>query len=232
MNLKALLCVVVAVSVSKAAVVRPEIATTIKGGNGNELPMTIIAVWSDGFHIKQGGTKPPLFVTWDKVDIVWLEAERPEIAKIKATAKPFPVLTEAEARSKIDAARKTFRAPKEVSYGARTSNGASTIGTARNELAHTYANKLKTITPQNITQALRQIISDRNRDLEKLAGANGADGAQGRWLSTQFGPCLAALEKAQREIDPLNAGTLDLTPPASTARVSDPFAPQPDPTWF
>lgn len=210
-----------------AAPVRPAIETTIKGASGVEAKMKIVAVWADGFHIAQGAGRAPMFVAWEKVDAAWLEAERPELAKLKKAAKPFPALTEEQARAKIDEARKTFRASREVVYSWVSPDLTKRESrTAPNAIAASYAAKLKTITPANITQSLAQIVADRDRDLERLSGKGGADGAQALWLSTQFNATLAALERVQREVDPVNAGLVVLTTPTRAGYSSDPFAPK------
>ena len=203
------------------------------GATGVEVRMTILAVWSDGFHIRQPAGRPALFVAWDKVDAAWLEAERPAIAALKAKAKAFPVLTDEQARAKLAEALKTFRAPKTFTYPVVESakiTGTETR-TVPNAVAERYAAKMKSLTPASITQGLQQIVRDVERDAEILSASNGqADRLQLRWLTTSFVAFLGHMERVQRELDPVNAG--EVTMPKIVTRSNDPFRPTTEDGWF
>ncbi|MDR1282840.1 MAG: hypothetical protein LBK99_18750 [Opitutaceae bacterium] len=43
--------------------VRLVLETTIMGSNGTEAKL---AIWRDGFHVRQPHGKPPLFISWEK----------------------------------------------------------------------------------------------------------------------------------------------------------------------
>jgi hypothetical protein len=211
-----------------AAPVRPALDTTLRGANGTEVSFRVVGVWADGFHAAQAPGRPPLFVGWDRVDAEWLATERPQIVALKAKARPFPALSPEQAQARLDAARKTFRAPRVVTYlHVDHARHISQQRTSPNALAESYATKLRSLTPANITGGLQQIIADRERDLARLATARGADAAQRDWLATSFLSTLVALEQAQRALDPLAAGEIVVTPPrdrTAVASASD--------TWF
>lgn len=202
-----------------AAPVRPALETTIRGSNGTEASFRIVGIWADGYHFQPSPIRPATFVAWDKVDLEWLEANRPEIAKLKAAAEPFPSISAEDAQAKIAAARKTFVASKTV----RTSSGESP-----NTMAEAYARKLRGITPANITQTLAQIVEDRKKDLARLKDSDGVESSYYSWLrSDELLACLHAFEKAQSAIDPLNAGVIELPKLRRKPQIPDD-----PPSWF
>ena len=207
-----------------AAPVRPAIETSLRGASGVEAKFTILAVWADGFHVRQAGHQPPLFVAWDKVDVDWLAEQRPEISALMTSAKPFPRLDAATARAKLDAAKKQFRAPRTFTYGA-----ASAVSvTSQNYMAEKYVAKLRTVTPINITQGLGQIITDYEQDVRILSGGTGSlDRLQLAWLKDTFAPYWTTLVALQCELDPVNAGAIEVP---KTVKL---FTPEKtDDSWF
>lgn len=200
-----------------ASPVRPAIETTLRGATGSEVKFTIVAIWADGFHIRQAAGKPPLFITWDKVDAAWLAAERPEVDALRSAAKPFPSLTPEQAVEKLEAAKKLFRATKTITYSVTVSE----TRTVPNTVAERYAAKVRSLSPATITQGLSQIITDRQRDIESLSTNNLVDRAQRRWLEGTFTSFLFQLEKTQREIDPVNAGAIALPKLPGTSRTAN-----------
>ena len=211
--------------------IKRPIDTTIKGTNGTEAKMIIIGIWADGFHIAQPSGRPPLFITWDKVDLIWLEAERGDINILKAKSTKFPVVEEQEARRKIDEVRKTFRAPRTFTYIIPTSDLRGRTNTVPNALAERYASKLKVITPGNITQSIKHIVVDVERDAVTLGASSGqADKLQVQWLTTSFVSFLGRIERVQRELDPLYAGEVAM--PKIQGKTQDPFRPAQEENWF
>ncbi|MDR1282841.1 MAG: hypothetical protein LBK99_18755 [Opitutaceae bacterium] len=156
-----------------------------------------------------------------KIDEAWLTTQRPEIVALRSKATAFPVIEKEIAQQKLDTVRKQFSAPKNITYTARTNDGQYKNYSVPNAMAEKYFRNVRSITPDNITFTLKQIVATYERDATATKGAlsGTADAAQRAWLTDTFRFFISSLIRLQSELDPVHAGDVQL-PSSSSAQGS------------
>jgi hypothetical protein len=201
--------------------VNPPIEAILRGANGTDAKLTIIAIWQEGFHARSPSFQKPIYVEWSKIDLDWLKSERSDIEKKRVVAKPTPPpLDMKEMQVKLDEIKKGFRAAKTLRV---------TSGTAKNPVAEDYFRLIRSLRVETITQELGMIEAKLEKDIivwkeetnSRIARYNLS------WGQYTFRGFLNELHAFQEYVDAPYAGY----PKPKKIQYTDPFSGQHE-NWF